>query len=223
MVSPRVHQYLDGDLSADALTQEELASAQQLLATSGIVQASFSEQPVPDLVTRVMSHLPLVAPERVSILDRCRLAMKHALDWMVAPLSLTVRPAYALAGATVLLVAGSSFWPQINTTLSPVSVPEGASQVYVQFQLNAPEANSVHLAGSFTSWKPEVEMQEISSGVWTVRVPLSSGVHDYAFVVDGEVWVSDPYAPAVSDGFGGVNSRLSLLTTSSSGDEIADL
>jgi len=42
-------------------------------------------------------------------------------------------------------------------------------------------------------------------------VPLEAGVHDYAFVVDGEVWTPDPLATSVDDGFGGENSRLSLL------------
>jgi hypothetical protein len=41
-------------------------------------------------------------------------------------------------------------------------------------------------------------------------VPLRPGVHDYAFVVDGERWVADPNAPQVDDSFGGTNSRISL-------------
>jgi hypothetical protein len=42
-------------------------------------------------------------------------------------------------------------------------------------------------------------------------VPLSEGVHDYAFLVDGERWVADPYSAQVSDGFGATNSRVTLL------------
>ena len=45
----------------------------------------------------------------------------------------------------------------------------------------------------------------------TITVPLTQGVHDYAFVVDGQQWVPDPYAPQINDGFGGTNSRLALL------------
>ncbi len=47
--------------------------------------------------------------------------------------------------------------------------------------------------------------------MWSVTVPLEPGVHDYAFVVDGEQWRPDPLAPSVDDGFGGTNSRLALL------------
>jgi hypothetical protein len=36
-------------------------------------------------------------------------------------------------------------------------------------------------------------------------------VHDYAFIVDGERWIADPMAPAVADGFGGLNSRIAVL------------
>jgi hypothetical protein len=31
-------------------------------------------------------------------------------------------------------------------------------------------------------------------------------------VVDGREWVPDPYAPQIGDGFGGTNSRLTLLS-----------
>jgi hypothetical protein len=31
------------------------------------------------------------------------------------------------------------------------------------------------------------------------------------FVVDGQRWIADPYASQVDDGFGGVNSRISLV------------
>jgi hypothetical protein len=69
----------------------------------------------------------------------------------------------------------------------------------------------VMLAGSFTEWQPAYELVETTPGVWTVLVALQPGVHDYAFIIDGESWVADPAAPSVDDGFGGSNSRLALL------------
>jgi hypothetical protein len=36
-------------------------------------------------------------------------------------------------------------------------------------------------------------------------------VYDYGFLVNGQTWVPDPFAPTVRDGFGGVNSRLALV------------
>ena len=83
--------------------------------------------------------------------------------------------------------------------------------IYVQFRFRSPDASDVALAGSFTDWRPSYPMQRNQDGTWTVLLPITPGVHDYAFVVDGERWVADPYAPEVDDGFGGVNSRLTLL------------
>jgi hypothetical protein len=47
--------------------------------------------------------------------------------------------------------------------------------------------------------------------VWSILVPLSPGVHQYGFVIDGERWVADPLSAQIDDGFGGVNSQLSIL------------
>ena len=83
--------------------------------------------------------------------------------------------------------------------------------MYVHFRLDAPGASSVQLAGDFTEWQPTHELHEVSPGVWAAVVPVRAGVHDYAFVVDGEQWRPDPLAMQVDDGFGGTNSRLSVL------------
>jgi 1,4-alpha-glucan branching enzyme len=56
-------------------------------------------------------------------------------------------------------------------------------------------------------------LHQVAPGQWLVSIPLSQGVHDYAFVIDGSRWVADPYAASVSDGFGGINSRLTLLSS----------
>jgi 1,4-alpha-glucan branching enzyme len=119
------------------------------------------------------------------------------------------RPAYALAAAALLVavLVGTRFFGGNSSTL----VATG-QQVLVQFRLEAPDADQVNLAGDFTEWKPAHSLRKSSGGVWTVVVPLDPGVHDYAFVVDGQRWIPDPLAPAVADGFGGMNSRLAVLT-----------
>jgi hypothetical protein len=83
--------------------------------------------------------------------------------------------------------------------------------ILVQFRLEAPGARAVRLAGDFTDWQPEHTMHEQAPGVWSVTVPLTPGVHDYVFVVDEVDWRTDPHAPQVADGFGGLNSRLAVL------------
>jgi 1,4-alpha-glucan branching enzyme len=83
--------------------------------------------------------------------------------------------------------------------------------VFVQFRLDAPGASHVQLAGSFTDWGHPLDLHEVSPGMWKTTLLLEPGVHDYSFIVDGDRWVPDPYAPTVDDGFGGANSRLSLV------------
>jgi hypothetical protein len=47
--------------------------------------------------------------------------------------------------------------------------------------------------------------------VWTGRVPLQPGVHQYMFVIDGTEWVTDPGAERWSDdGFGNRNAVLAV-------------
>jgi hypothetical protein len=129
--------------------------------------------------------------------------------WAVRLVQFRVRPAYALGAALLLVVvavmAGSAPRAPEDTTAGP------AATVFVRFSLDHPEAAHVQLAGSFTNWEQPYDLQQAAPGVWTITIPLAPGVHDYSFIVDGTRWVADPFAPAVDDGFGGINSRLSLV------------
>ncbi len=75
-------------------------------------------------------------------------------------------------------------------------------------------AQKVHLAGSFNGWnKTQIPLVgPDAEGLWSVILPLSSGTHLYKFFVDDQ-WITDPAQPAqVPDGFGGVNSELTLAS-----------
>jgi hypothetical protein len=165
--------------------------------------------PAPDVTAAVMSAIenlePLAVPRRAG-----RFARLAASLW--TPRQVSVRPAFALAGAAVmaivLLVVSAA------DDAAPVPAPLAArtdAHVFVQFRLDA-DASRVQLAGSFTNWEPRYELRQAAPGIWTITVPLTQGVHDYAFVVDGEQWVADPHAPQIGDGFGGTNNRLALLS-----------
>jgi hypothetical protein len=164
----------------------------------------------PDLTGAVMNAIenlePLAAPRRPGLLTRLGAAL-----WV--PREVSIRPAFALAGgvlAAMLLVA-----PYLGGDVAPPGTQRAGEtagpHVFVQFRLDA-TASRVQLAGSFTNWEPRYELREAAPGIWTITVPLSQGVHDYAFVVDGAQWVADPYAPQIGDGFGGTNNRLALLS-----------
>ena len=218
----RIHRVLDGELSRGDLTADELA----VLTDYEAMIAAAATRPVhrvPDLTARVMAHiaeLERFAAEAETRAQRSTRrpavasAVARAMEWLLTPRPLAVRPAWGLAGAAA--VGALVFLASANDVelAPPVAVAEPAAapaEIYVHFRLDAPEASSVHLAGDFTGWEPTYEMHQAQPGVWTVVVPLQAGVHDYAFVIDGEQWTPDPLATTVDDGFGGQNSRLSLL------------
>lgn len=201
-MNPRVQQALDGELGVQELSAAEAAQFRVARATLARVL-----QTLPDPRIETWSAVRRRLDERSSAPKRARV-----LDWLFTPRSVTLhwRPAYGLAAA-VLLIAAVTIPPILrnDTTGQPAAT---AQQVFVQFRLEAPAANQVSLAGDFTEWKPAYSLRRSNNGVWTVVVPLDPGIHDYAFVVDGQRWVPDPLAPAVADGFGGMNSRLAILT-----------
>ncbi len=88
-------------------------------------------------------------------------------------------------------------------------VPPGT--VLVRFEVTAPDAGRVALAGSFNGWSDTSTFfgRDPETGVWSVTVPLAPGQHEYLFVIDGDRWIPDPEAHAlVDDGFGNMNSIL---------------
>ena len=77
------------------------------------------------------------------------------------------------------------------------------------------DVKSVFVSGSFDDWAPPGEgafaMTDPDGDLkWEVSVPLSPGTHTYKLVVD-DVWILDPANPStVSDGYGGMNSVLTI-------------
>lgn len=83
------------------------------------------------------------------------------------------------------------------------------SDTIVKFVFFAPKAQKVSLVGDFNDWDQSKTpmIRSAHGGLWSVAVPLSTGRHVYAFVVDGSSWSADPSAPfAPDDGFGHANS-----------------
>jgi 1,4-alpha-glucan branching enzyme len=81
----------------------------------------------------------------------------------------------------------------------------------VQFVLVAPTARSVAVVGDFNNWglTDSALVATNHDGVWSVTAPVPTGVHRYAYVVDGKDWVADPSAPrSAGDDFGMPSSVL---------------
>lgn len=73
----------------------------------------------------------------------------------------------------------------------------------VYFYVFAPSASSVSIAGSFNGWSKNANpMQKIltsEGAVWTTSLSLSTVYNkEYRYVIDGPVWVADPYSKYVT-------------------------
>jgi Glycogen recognition site of AMP-activated protein kinase len=182
---------------------EERADGEALARAVSDTRAFIEARPAPDLTAAVMQRV-----SRISDAEPVRRpgAFATVIRFLWLPRQFSIRPAYAVAAAGAVLALFVALESQTTT----VRTTEAGPRLFVQFRLET-DAMNVQLAGTFTNWEPAYQLHQRSPGVWTIAVPLPQGVHDYAFIVDGQRWVADPYAPRVNDGFGGTNSRLTLL------------
>jgi 1,4-alpha-glucan branching enzyme len=62
----------------------------------------------------------------------------------------------------------------------------------VEFEVTAPGAECVYLAGDFNNWDSNsTPMRRERDGNWKTRLKLTPGRYEYKFWVDGE-WREDP-------------------------------
>ena len=217
----RIRKALDGELPREALTPAERAELEAYDEAVDGALAGLRAEAAPDLTGRVMDTVAALPRHGGAGRDP---AWRRALRWVWEPRPVAVRPAWGLAAAALaglLLVPGlgddAGSQPGVPSPGPAVAASDQASaappaRVFVHFRLDAADARSVQLAADFTGWEPTYTLSETAAGVWTVVVPVEAGVHQYAFVVDGDRWVADPMAPKVDDGFGGTNSRLDVVT-----------
>ncbi|MDH3732754.1 MAG: glycogen-binding domain-containing protein [Gemmatimonadota bacterium] len=199
-----LNQYLDGELEAEQLTPEAGAEAQAWEALfADARQAGAAGAPV-GLESRIMDEL---RAERKTPVARI-------VDWWVSPRPVRVRPLIGLAAAAAI---GALFFLPIGDGV--VEAPVGAmttmvgeQPVYVQFQLEAPDAATVAVGGDFSDWEARLELVDPDGdGTWSGRLLLPPGVHQYMFLVNGTDWIADPLAEQwVEDGFGNRNSVLAI-------------
>jgi Glycogen recognition site of AMP-activated protein kinase len=202
-MTDRIDQYVEGTLDRDSLDPSERSNADAVARAVSDTRAFIDARPAPDVTAAVMQRVSQIS-NSAPVPRPGVLATVIGFFWL--PRQISIRPAYAIAAAGAVL----ALFVAVESQTTTLRTTEAAPRLFVQFRLET-DAMNVQLAGSFTNWEPAYQLHQMSPGVWTIAVPLPQGVHDYAFIVDGQRWVADPYAPRINDGFGGTNSRLTLL------------
>jgi hypothetical protein len=189
--------YLDGEPHGP-LRADERARADALRRAVAAYGGTLGV-PAASLEVRVMAAIREAPPPR-----------RSPWAWALEPRTVRLRPIWIpLAAAAALAVWLAAPGRAAREATAPVSAVPATRRdtVFVRFELRAPEARAVAVAGDFTEWRADViPLSRRPDGTWTATVPLGVGEHRYQFVVDGERWVPDPATEAVEDGFGGRNS-----------------
>jgi len=192
----RLQAYLDGDLPIEQLPEALRAQAEEWDGWLRDIRAASPAGAPLGLDARVLK----------SLADSRRPGRGGRwIAWLLRPRMVPVPPAAALAAAVAVVAAVGLFG-------LPGGGDDPDSRVYVQFVVDAPTAETVHLVGDFTEWQPTVELDDADGdGVWSGRVPLLPGVHEYMFVIDGSDWITDPNAVGYQDdGFGQRNAVVAV-------------
>jgi hypothetical protein len=169
-------------------------------------------------LARMISAVPDEEPPRGlpgAVMARIRSAKRRTLlqrflDWTTRPVAVRITPARFAPVLAVLLLA-MLLLPRL---FSPPAGPgplgtEG--EVRVVFTLSQEHARTVAVVGSFNGWDPAGYDLHQSGGKWILKTTLPAGRHEYAFLIDGRLIVSDPgVAFTTDDGFGNRNSVLIL-------------
>ena len=90
-------------------------------------------------------------------------------------------------------------------------LPPGVKLRSVRFDLFAPEASSVCVAGNFNNWNPQASpLRPMQAGKWRLPMRLPPGKYEYRFLVDGR-WRPDPAARHQVTNFCGTMNSVLLV------------
>ncbi|MGI9627497.1 MAG: glycogen-binding domain-containing protein [Longimicrobiales bacterium] len=216
---PEIQQYLDGEVRFDELSgelQEQARAWDRLMGelehgpAVEIQGGGAADALAPSWIEdAVMDEISLERPLHGPTPDR-----RGFVGWLVRPKEIRVSPLFgglaAAALAALILLPGNGVPSGTDENGGAV-----AATIYVQFLMEAPSARTVAVAGDFNDWAGEHELVDPDGdGVWTGRIAVQPGIHEYMFVVDGEEWVTPPGAEGYrDDGFGNRNGVVTVLPT----------
>jgi 1,4-alpha-glucan branching enzyme len=127
--------------------------------------------------------------------------------------SLIIVPAtvrYAAERVTGTVIGGESAAAEAAAaTAEPVAAEPPAGAVEVVFEIKAPDAEVVQVAGSFNNWD-KIPLEKAADGAFRTTLKIAPGKYEYMFVID-DTWIEDPANPdTVPNPYGGVNSVLTV-------------
>ncbi len=212
--------YLDRETSqseeAAFLAQLGETERSDLLATRTALEALERLPRFPAPVALASNVMAMIKPaKRQSAFARLRLwlELRPILGWEFAGAAVVASVLFvALAFLSLTPPVGGS--PQAFSPPTLASHAPGPNGNSLQFSLYAPQARSVALIGDFNGWGSTTKVRLVPSGngMWSVVVPLPAGRYQYAFLVNGERWVTDPRAEQhVKDDFGRQNAVVTII------------
>lgn len=216
-----LHAYVDGEMSATARLSFErrlredprLRSQLDTLGNIDRWLASTREDATESLLPAVLRAAASNAEDArptPTLIERLRALARTA----PRPRYLWL-PALAAAALTIVLLRSPFTESQRGAERLPPDASSSfqsiAESTECAFRLEAPGARSVCLVGDFNRWEVcATRLERDAEGVWSVRMKLPRGRHEYMFVVDRQ-WVTDPAAGTHrDDGFGNQNAILVL-------------
>lgn len=93
----------------------------------------------------------------------------------------------------------------------------------VTFYFEAENVSQVEVFGSMNDWAEGYKMQK-DGNVFSYTCTLEDGTYQYKYVVNGGIWMTDPFnAQTADDGTGNMNSSFTVASGSSSNDTTGSL
>lgn len=212
----RVRRWIDGELSASE-ARELLEDAERdpalakELADARSLSASLSALPAPEPPDDLVNRAVLRAVRHRAAIEASTPEWKRWLARVLEPRTIRVRvlPLAALA----LCAIATALWVARDRVVVETERTVEITDAAVRLVLPAEGAHTVAVAGDFNDWRTDETFLEDpeGDGVFTATLRLPPGSYAYMFVVDGEEWVTDPYAVNHrDDGFGNRNAVLRI-------------
>lgn len=221
----RVRRFVDGELDASeralllAEAERDPALARELEAARTVADALSALAPPPEPPTDLVNRAVLRAVQRRAKEEAEAPAWQRWLKPRVVKLRLTPFALLVASAAAIALglyaARGAEGSVALEAPPAPSATPSApsSSEAVVRLVLPTSDAHSVAVAGDFNDWRTDETFLEDpeGDGVFVGTLHLRPGSYAYMYVIDGERWVTDPYAVNHrDDGFGNQNAVLRI-------------